>query len=189
MKILQTVGLFFTFVLSTHALVVATPFKEQIKRADAVARIVVVQIAKLEYANKEDGAFTGIAKCRVITDYTGALINMNFIYIPCDYTYDESPSPLEVGRDYIINLELLHSGSIAHPVSYDAAHEVSNRKLIDPESNAPEIFLTLEDFETRLRAYLQKKAEQVSSKQPEPIPASMPERSEKLQLKADEQSR
>jgi hypothetical protein len=186
MQILQTVGLFFTFVLSTHAFVVATPFKEQIKRADAVARIVVVQIAKLEYANQEDGAFTGIAKCRVITDYTGALINMNFIYIPCDYTYDESPSDLEVGRDYIINLELLHSGSIAHPVSYNAAHEVSKRKVIDPESNTPEISLTLEDFEARLRAYLQKKAEQASSKQPEPIPASKPERSEKLQPNVEE---
>jgi hypothetical protein len=30
------------------------PFKEQIQRADAVARIVVVQIAKLDYATEED---------------------------------------------------------------------------------------------------------------------------------------
>jgi len=95
-----------------------------------------------------------MAKCRIVTDYTGAFENSELIYIPCDYNFDESLSPLEVGKDYIVNLELMKRGRMAHPVSHDAAHEVSKRKLIDPESKDSEVWLSLEDFEARLRAQL-----------------------------------
>jgi hypothetical protein len=187
MKTIQTIVLLLTFVTSTHAFVASVPFKEQIQRADAVARIVVVQIAKLEYADEEDWTFTGMAKCRVVTDYTGALMNKDFIYIPCDYTFDESPSPLEVGRDYIVNLELLKSGKIAHPVSWDAAHVVSNQKLIDPESDDSKVLLSLEDFEARVRALLKKKAEQAGTGQPATSPES--KGSDKPQPEAEGRSR
>ena len=165
------------------------PFQEQIQRADAVARIVVVQIAKLDYTDQEDWTFTGMAKCRVVTDYTGSLVNTEFVYIPCDYTFDESPSPLEVGKDYIINLEVMKRGRIAHPVSHDAAHEVSKGKLIDPESNDSEVLLLLEDFEARLRAQLKKKAEQAGTGQPATRPESKSEGGDKPQPEAERRSR
>ena len=185
MKTIHIIGLLFTFVTSTHAFVASVPFKEQIQRADAIARIVVVQIAKLDYTDQEDWTFTGMAKCRIVTDYTGALMNRDFIYIPCDYTFDDSPSPLEVGRDYIINLELLKSGRIAHPVSHDAAHVVSNRKLIDPESDDSKAMLSIENFEVRLRAQLQKKAEHAGTGQPATRPESKSGGSDKPQPESD----
>lgn len=168
-------------ITSASAFVGSVPFKEQIQRADAVARIVVVQIAKLDYATEEDWTFTGMAKCRIVTDYTGAFENSELIYIPCDYNFDESPSPLEVGKDYIVNLELMKRGRMAHPVSHDAAHEVSKRKLIDPESKDSEVWLSLEDFEARLRAQLKKKAEQASTEKPPTLPAPQPEGGDKSQ--------
>jgi hypothetical protein len=189
MKTIQIIGLLLTFVTSTHAFVASVPFKEQIQRADAVARIVVVQIAKLDYTDQEDWTFTGMAKCRIVTDYTGALMNRDFIYIPCAYTFDESPSPLEVGRDYIVNLELLKNGRIAHPVSHDAAHVVSNRKLIDPESADSKSMLSVEDFEIRLRAQLKKKAEQAGTGQPVTRPESKSEGGDNLQPEAEGRSR
>jgi len=188
MKTIRIVSLLLIFVASSHAFVAPMPFKEQIQRADAVARIVVVQIAKLDYTDQEDWTFTGMAKCRVVTDYTGALTNRDFIYIPCDYTFDESPSPLEVGRDYIVNLELLKSGRIAHPVSHDSAHAVSNRKLIDPESDDSKALLSVEDFEARLRAQLKKKAEQAGTEQPATRPESKSEGSAKPQPEAEGRS-
>jgi hypothetical protein len=89
-----------------------------------------------------------------------------------DYTFDESPSPLEVGRDYIVCLEVMKRGRIAHPVSHDAAHEVSKGKLNDPASDGSDALVSLEDFEARLRAQLKKKAEQVSAGQPATHPES-----------------
>ena len=189
MKTLRIISLLLTVVTSTHAFVAPMPFKEQIQRADAVARIVVVQIAKLDYTDQEDWTFTGMAKCRVVTDYTGALMNTDFIYIPCDYTFDESPSPLEIGRDYIINLELMKRGRIAHPVSHDAAHEVSKGKLIDPESDDSKVLLSLEAFEARLRPHLKKKAEQAGTGQPATRPESKSEGGDKPQPDAEGRSR
>ena len=189
MKTIRIVSLLLIFVASTYAFVAPMAFQEQIQRADAVARIVVVQIAKLDYTDQEDWTFTGMAKCRVVTDYTGALVNTDFVYIPCDYTFDESPSPLEVGRDYIINLEVLKRGRIAHPVSHDAAHEVSKGKLIDPESNDSKVLLSLEDFEARLRAQLKKKAEQAGTGQPATRPESKSEGGDKPQAESKGRSR
>ena len=160
MKTLRVISLLVALTISARAFVRPTSFKEQVQLADAVARIVVVQIAKLEYSAQEELTFTGMAKCRIVTDYTGSFAGTDFVYIPCDYTFDESPSPLEVGRDYIVCLEVMKLGRIAHPVSHDAAHEVSKGKLGDPASNDPDALLALEDFEARLRAELKKRAEQ-----------------------------
>ena len=160
MKTLRIISLLVALSISASAFVAPTPFKEQVQVADAVARIVVVQIAKREYSEQEEWTFTGMAKCRIVTDYTGSFAGADFVYIPCDYTFDESPSPLEVGRDYIICLEVMKRGRIAHPVSHDAAHEVSKGKLDDPVSDDSNAMLSLEDFEARLRAQLKKKAEQ-----------------------------
>jgi hypothetical protein len=181
MKTIRIISLFLSLITFSHAFVAAMPFKQQIQRADAVARIVVVQIAKLDYTDQEKWTFMGMAKCRIVTDYTGALKNADFIYIPCDYTFDEIPSPVEVGRDYIVNLEVMKRGRIAHPVSHDAAHEVSNGKLIDPESDEADAWLSLEDFETRLRAHLKKKAEQVGADQPTTAPELKSEGKDKPQ--------
>ena len=159
MKTMRIIAIWHALVASSLAFVAPVPFGEQVQRADAVARIVVVQIAKLDFTDQEEWTFTGIAKCRVVTDYTGELKNADFVYIPCDYTFDESPSPLEVGKDYIICLDLLKHGRIAHPVSHDAAHEVSHGVLEDPQSDKADARLSLEDFEARLRAQLIKKAE------------------------------
>jgi hypothetical protein len=179
MKTLRILSLLLTVVTSTHAFVAPMPLKEQIQHADAVVRIVVVQVAKLDFTDQEEWTFTGMAKCRVVTDYTGTFLNTDFIYIPCDYTFDESPSPLEVGRDYIVNLEVMKRGRIAHPVSHDAAHEVSEGKLMDTESDSPDAWLSLEDFEARLRAHLKKKAEQAGTGQPATRPESKSEGSDK----------
>ena len=159
MKTLRIISLLAAFTISARAFVGPTPFKEQVQVADAVARIVVVQIAKLEYSEQEEWTFTGMAKCRIVTDYTGSFAGTDFVYIPCDYTFDESPSPLGVGRDHIICLEVMKRGRIAHPVSYDAAYEVSEGKLDDPVSDDTNAILSLEDFETRLRELLKNMAE------------------------------
>ena len=163
MKTLRIISLLAALTISARAFVGPTPFKEQVQVADAVARIVVVQIAKLEYSEKEEFTFTGMAKCRIVTDYTGSFAGTDFVYIPCDYTFDESPSPLVVGRDYIICLEVMKRGRIAHPVSYDAAYEVSKGKLDDPVSVDTNAILSLEDFEARLRELLKRKAEKVAA--------------------------
>ena len=162
MKILRIISLFAALTISARAFVGPIPFKEQVQVADAVARIVVVQIAKLEYSEKEELTFTGMAKCRIVTDYTGSFAGTEFVYIPCDYTFDESPSSLVVGRDYIICLEVMKRGRIAHPVSYDAAYEVSEDKLDDPVSDDTNAILSLKDFEARLRELLKNKVEQVA---------------------------
>ena len=150
------------FTVSARAFVGPTAFKEQVQVADAVARIVVVQIAKLEYSEQEELTFTGMAKCRVVTDYTGSLAGADFVYIPCDYTFDESPSSLEVGLDYIICLEVMKRGHIGHPVSHDAAYKVSKGKLDDPGSDDSNAILSLENFEARLRELLKNKAKKVA---------------------------
>lgn len=100
MRTIRIISLFLTLITYSQAFVAPLLFREQIERADAIARIVVVQIAKLDYMDQEEWTFKGMAKCRIVTDYTGVLKNADFVYIPCDYAYDESPSPLEVGRDY-----------------------------------------------------------------------------------------
>lgn len=189
MKTIRIISLFLTLTTYSQAFVAPMQFKEQIERADAIARIVVVQIAKLDYMDQEEWTFTGMAKCRIVTDYTGVLKNTDFVYIPCDYTFDESPSPLEVGRDYIVNLEVMKRGRIAHPVSHDAAHEVFKGKLIDPESDEPAAWLSLEDFEARLRAQLKKKAEQVGTGQPAIRPESKSQGDDKSQPDGEGRSR
>lgn len=160
---MRIIGIWLALVVSSLAFVAPVPFGDQVQRADAVARIVVVQIAKLDFTNQEDWTFTGMAKCRVVTDYTGAFKNADFIYIPCEYTFDESPSPLEAGMDYIICLKLLNRGGIAHPVSHDSAHQVSKGTLIDPVSGKADARLSIEDFEAHLRVELKKKAEQADA--------------------------
>lgn len=162
MKALHIIITWITLTTLSSAFTGKVSFKDQIQRADAVARIVVVEIAKFEYKNNEESPFTGLAKCRIVTDYTGSLDKVDYLYIPCDYSIDESPSDLYVGQDYIICLKLLNHGSIAHPVSHDAMHEIHNRKMIEPESDDPEVLFPLEEIETRVRGLLKKKAEQAA---------------------------
>ena len=133
-----------------HGLVGQTSLREQVQQSDVVARIVVVEIAKLKFASQEELTFTGVAKCRVVADYTGALANLDFIYIPCDYNFDESPSPLEVGSDYIACLALMKKGGVAHPVSHDSVHEIIQRTVENPESEAEDKDVTIQHFKDLL---------------------------------------
>ena len=189
MKTLRIISLLVALTISAKAFVGPTSFKEQVQLADAVVRIVVVQIAKLEYSEQEKWTFTGMAKCRIVTDYTVSFAGTDFIYIPCDYTFDESPSPLQLGRDYIICLEVMKRGRIAHPVSHDAAHEVSKGKLDDPVSDDSDALLSIEDFEARLRVQLKQKAEQSGTGQPATRSESRVEGDPKLQPETEGRSR
>lgn len=189
MKAMRIIAIWFALAATSLSFVLPVPFEEKIQRADAVARIVVVEIAKLKFTDQEDWTFTGLAKCRVVTDYTGAFKNTDFVYIPCDYTFDESPSPLEAGMDYIVFLDLLNHGRIAHPVSHDAAYEVSNGMLADPVSDMNDTQVSLKDFEACLLAQLKKKAEQVSAEQHATRPKPKPEGGGKPQPEAEGRSR
>lgn len=184
MKTIRIIGFFLTLITSARAFTAPTSFKEQIQLADAIARIVVVEIAKLEYSGKEEWTFTGLAKCRIVTDYTGSFVRTNFVYIPCNYTFDESPSPLEVAKDYIVSLEVMKHSRIAHPVSHDAAHEVSEGKLVDPESKDSELMVSVEGFEARLRERLKTKAELAGAGQPAATSESKPDGSQNPQLES-----
>ena len=189
MDALRIIATWFTLAATSFAFVAPVPFKEQIQSADSVARIVVVQIAKLEFTDQEEWTFTGLAKCRIVTDYTGAFEKADFVYIPCDYTFDESPSPLQVGKDYIVCLGLLKHGRIAHPVSHDSAHEVSHGMLDDPLSDNADARVPLEDFEARLRSLLKKNAEQAGAEQPATRPESKSQDSDKPQPELERRSR
>jgi len=157
MKIIYIFATLLTLVTASLAFVLPTSFEEQVQKADAVARINVVEIATLNFKEQETWTFTGIAKCQVVTDYSGELENAKFIYIPCEYTFDESPSPLEVDKEYIICLDLLNHGRVAHQVSYDAAYEISKGMLDDPRSDKENAKMALADFESYVRTQLNKK--------------------------------
>ncbi len=140
MKPILIAGSLIALIASAHAFTVPTPFKNQIQQADTVARIVVVEILDLNFTEPESWCFEGMAKCRIVTDYTGLYPNSDFVYIPCRYNFDEDPSPLIAGQDYIVCLETMKHGGIAHPVSYDAVHEITGGKLLDPQSKDSYLF-------------------------------------------------
>ena len=128
---------------------------KQVAKADEVLRVVVIEIARIEYKDKEEWRFEGLAKCRVVTNYSGNRRNVDFIYIPCDYNFEESPSPLVVGQDCIISLEFLGNRPIAHPVSWDSVHEIRRGKVLDPESKAGESRIPMAKFEARIRELIE----------------------------------
>ena len=156
---MKTLLLFLTF-LAFHtqlsAFAPATSLTDQAKKADAILRLVVVEISEFEYENPEDYQFSAMAKCRVVTTYKEKGRPFDFIYIPCGYGFDEDPSPMVLGDDCIVFLHLLADNAIGHPVSYDSVHSIQRGKLHDPEYGDGEEGIPLAEFEKRLKALLAK---------------------------------
>lgn len=154
MKTLLLFLAFLAFHTQLSAFAPATSLADQAKQADAVLRLVVVEISELDFEEHEDWMFTGIAKCRIVTTYKGKGRPFDFIYIPCNYTFDEDPSPMVLGEDCIVFLNILGDRPIGHPVSYDSVHSIQRGKLYDPEYGDGEEEIPLDEFEKRVKALL-----------------------------------
>lgn len=131
-KILLPVILMFTLLSAASAFVEPVPLAEQVKTADAILRIVVVSHDALKMNEGEEFSFQALAKCRVIEDYKGNYKGGEFIYIPCAYNFDESPSPIEMEGDYVVMLETMKVAALAHPVAWNAVHRVKIDKVANP---------------------------------------------------------
>src|SRR6478609_2124830 len=116
------------------AFVEPMPLGTQVKKADAILRIVVVSYDLLKI-NENTKGFQAIAKCRVIEDYKGNYRLGQFIYIPCAYNFDEDPSPIDAEGDYVVFLDTLQSAPIGHPVAYNAVYPIENGRIDDPDAD------------------------------------------------------
>ena len=128
------------------------PLEEQVKKADSILRVVVVNHDSLKITEGEPNTFQALAKCRVIADYTGNHKMGGIIYIPCAYNLDPDKSPIDMEGDYVVMLKTFEIASIAHPVSGSAVHEVTIDKVKDPDE--PEKEIPLEEFVKRIRKLL-----------------------------------
>lgn len=154
MKSLFLLLAFLVFHTQLVAFAAPTSLTDQAKQADAVLRLVVVEISELDFEEHEEWIFTGIAKCRIVTTYKDKGRPFDFVYIPCNYNFDEDPSPMVLGDDCIVFLNLLSDRPIGHPVSYDSVHSIQRGKLYDPEYGDGEEGIPLAEFEKRVKALL-----------------------------------
>lgn len=129
---------------------------DQVSKANAIMRLVVVEVVDLEY-NDDNPMFKQLAKCRIVSNYTDSKPKYDFIYVPCNYGFDEDPSPLMQGDDCIVFLELMEVSPVGHPISWNATHLIQRRKVIDPESKNDEAKILVEVFEKRIRKLLANK--------------------------------
>lgn len=137
-------------LLTGQSLGFATPtsLAHQVKKASAVLRVVVISTTEVE-----DGSeFQALARCRIISKYKGGEHLRDFVYIPIDWPDDPQPA-IEIGGDYIITLEVLKSVAIAHPICWDAAHEISGGKIFYTKLSNQQV-LTIAEFERILRDLL-----------------------------------
>jgi hypothetical protein len=112
---------------------------KQVKQADAILRVVVVDYEVLKINKDEAHSFQAIAKCRIIEDYKGDYKGGKFILIPCSYNFDEDPSPIDSDGDYVVLLETMKMASLGHPVAWNAVHPVTIDKVEDPDDPQKEI--------------------------------------------------
>ena len=138
---------------SLFGFAVPTSLDDQATKADAVLRIVVVDVADLDY-NDEISVFKQLAKCRIVTNYSNSVSKNDYIYIPCNYEYDEDPSPLMKGDDCIVFLELLKVSPIGHPVTWDATHLMQRGSIAAPTKGDDDARVSITVFEERLRKLL-----------------------------------
>ncbi|MBK1790690.1 hypothetical protein [Persicirhabdus sediminis] len=121
-----------------YAFVVPLKFAEKCERSDAIIRGVVLDIITVagevedSSGGKEsilEGAWTGphsIAVIRVVSVIKDDENQVDsVIFVPCGYSYDESPCELTKSKDYILFLDSM-SRNYFHPLGPFCMHRVKN---------------------------------------------------------------
>ena len=160
-----------------YSFVAPIEFGEKCKRSDAVIRGVVVDIVtvagqvKNSSGSDEDileGDWTGpksLAVIRVVSVMKGNSKKINtVIFVPCGYSFDESPCELTKSKDYILFLESM-GHNYYHPLGPFCMHRVQKEMVgmsgfdwegdFDPKNkNAKTI--ALDEFTKRVKEGLNK---------------------------------
>ncbi|RYD48401.1 MAG: hypothetical protein EOP85_03625 [Verrucomicrobiaceae bacterium] len=122
--------------------VAATPFPEKVAKADVIARGVVVKIIQLttditdsrgpsseEVTDKGFSGPNAIALFRVTETLKGKLEpNQSVVFVPCGYSFDESPSELTDTKEYVLFLKDL-TRNYYHPTTSYSIHRVQDGRV------------------------------------------------------------
>lgn len=81
------------------------------------------------------------------------------IMVPCDYTFDESPSSLTLGREYVLFLKDL-GANLFHPVDAASTHRIKDERVssfgmdAEPAPTSGDDTLSVKEFKTAVLAEL-----------------------------------
>ncbi|WP_170156791.1 hypothetical protein [Roseimicrobium gellanilyticum] len=108
-----------------------------------------IAVVKISALWKDSGHLT-----RFITDGSGDKLTQA-IFVPCDYTFDESPSDLTVGRRYVLFLDAL-GANMFHPIDPASTHVLHEGRVAtfgvnhSPGEDFTQQSLTLEEFKKQV---------------------------------------
>lgn len=120
-----------TFPIGSPAFVVSMTFEEKCIQAEAILHIKVEKVEQVDLTEGLAWQFHGLARCKVISSFKGDIDwKGKLIFIPCDYRFDESPSPIETENEYIVFLETMGNFSkFGHPIGPFCCHGVADGKV------------------------------------------------------------
>ncbi len=146
--------LFSGLALFSHAFVVPLSFETKCRDADAVLVISVEKVEQVSLTDEIDWQFKALARCKVESSFKGeADWAGSYIFIPCNYPFDESPCDIEEGKRYVVFLETMGNFSkFGHPLSALCCHEVVDGKTSTGYPNRE--LVDLDGFEEKVRAVL-----------------------------------
>lgn len=143
------------FMLSSlHPAAAADPpdtFGEQVRKADAILRVVVKET---QVARASEGVTSPVdsmsAKCEVVGDYKGKTETGKSVEIRCERKQPEF-SLIRKDGEYVVILGKLPKGDQGSSPPVEAAYQVKDGKVTDPENKEKEI--TLDELQKRIRGH------------------------------------
>ena len=122
--------MFLALASFSHALVAPLTFAQKCRNSDAILKITVEKIEKIELTEGMSWQFKALARCKVTASFKGDdNWEEQFVFIPCDYQFDESPCDIEPGKRYVVFLETMGNFSkFGHPLSASCCHEIVDGK-------------------------------------------------------------
>lgn len=135
-KLLITILAAAAMLTPCHSMVAPIEFEEKCNRSDAIIRGVVLNIVTVAQKTKSssghegsllEGGFTGpssVAVIRVVKVLKGDSEKVGpIIFVPCGYSFDESPCELTQSKDYILFLKSM-GHNYFHPLGPFCMHRV-----------------------------------------------------------------
>lgn len=153
------------------AAVAPVEFKKKCNQSDVILRGVVTDIVTVANDVKDsrgsdqkvlEGDWTGpssVAVIRVVSILKGDTKKLNtIIFVPCGYSFDESPCELTKSKDYILFLESM-GHNYYHPLESFSMHRVQKERVgmsgfdwegeFEPNAQNAEV-ISLEEFTKRV---------------------------------------